>query len=202
MLEIQYANTYSDSYGSKYEKVRKVTSRAAFFRDITNINNPSFFLANSIVKRRWFRRCLHVLLLDCDGTAEMLAAANTLATEKIGYSLIQSSPSRYWIVADKVGTFIDLCIYANGIPGVDPKFIQSSAKYNRFFLRLTPIHGKMPIFQGKESLTDPLVCAWYDEFERLWRSEPVNRRSRAEVLLKQMRDGSIYDTAADPEFEL
>ncbi len=204
-MELQVSQTYSDSYGKRSESVRAVASQDKFLERIIDIHSTEFFIANSVVSvtgKWWWKKYTHVLLLDCDGTGEMLAACNMLASMKIGYGLIQSSPSRYWIVTDKLGTFHDLYLFVHGIPGVDRNYIEMAAKYQRFFLRLVPFGGKMAMFAGSDNLREPLAKQWYDDFELLWNTPQVKQRHRAEILKAKVEDGSIIAAAADPEFQL
>ncbi len=205
MLQIQYSIVYTSGY-SEYERLRSVADRKAFAREVTNLNVPRFFVVNSIIESTgWWlwKRESHVLLLDCDGTGEMLAACNMLkGTLKVGYALIQSSPSKYWIVVDKVGSFPELIDFTNGIPGVDERFIKKAIEFGRFFLRATPVDGKLALFEDPTGLTIPAVRDWYLEFERLWKLPEVQQRYRAEILKIQVKDGSILTAVADPEFQL
>lgn len=204
MIEIQYANSYVDSYGARcpcYKDQRTTCNN--FFKVITDISSTRFYLASSLIRKGgWFSYPQHILLLDCDSTGAMLAACNTLAEYRIGYTLIQSSPSHYWIIVDKIGKFSDMLHFAKMIPGVDNKYIDYSIIHEKFFLRLSPFEGKMAIFQGPGGLKNPLAITWYNEFERLWGSSEVQQRGRAERLKKQIEDGSIIDAAANPEFQL
>lgn len=205
MIQIQYSVTYTSGY-SEGEQIRGVASIDTYRKEILNVTMERFFIVNSIIHSTgWWlwKRDTHVLLLDCDGTGEMLAACNMLkATLNTGYALIQSSPSKYWIVVDKVGEFLSLVEFANQIPGVDPKFVQKALEFGRFFLRATPLGGKQALFEDPSGLTNPLVRDWYLEFEKLWRLPEVGQRYRAEVLKAQVADGSILGAAADPTFQL
>lgn len=206
-MQIQYSVVYSEgAYSSAREEVRTVVSLDSFRKEILNVTMERFFIVNSTLEstgRLWWKKHSHVLLLDCDGTDEMLAACNMLkATLNTGYALIQSSPSRYWIVVDKVGEFLPLVDFANQIPGVDPKFMSKAVEFGRFFLRATPLKGKRALFEDPSGLTDPRVRNWYLEFEKLWNLPEVQQRYRAEILKTLVAEGQMIDAAADPEFQL
>lgn len=204
MMEIQYAHKYENDYGERvpcYED--QTVTRKEFLKEITDIHSTRFYFASSLVRSgNWFRWPHHVLLLDCDSTGSMLAACNTLAEYQIGYALIQSSPSHYWLVVDKVGKYDDLTDFAKRIPGVDDKYLKFANNHNKFYLRISPYLGKIALFQGSDGLKNKKAIAWYNEFEELWNSEEVRQRARAERLVAQIKDGTIFDVAADPEFKL
>lgn len=201
-MELMVSQSYECSYGEQHETTRHLASKEVFLRRVTNIQSADFFVANSVVKRRWLRKPLHVLLLDCDGTGEMFGAANFLKESGIGYGLIQSSPSHYWLVVDKIGLFPDLLHFAIGIPGVDDKYLKFLDKHKSFYLRVAPLNGKMALFEGSDNLKEPLAKQWYDDFEKLWGLPEVRQRHRAEVIKAKITDGSILDSVADPEFQL
>lgn len=206
MIEIRYAEKYTNSYG-RGETIRAIKTREQFLKAIVDINSTHYYQVTSVVERSgwfksWFVVPKQVLLLDCDGTAEMLAACNQLKFLELGYALIQSSPGRYWVVVDKVSDFYTLYNIANCIPGVDDEYMKLAKSHGMFYLRLTPWEGKRPLFEGPEGLSDPLVVEWYNAFEELWNQPEVLQRWRAEVLKKKLKDGTMLDAAADPEFQL
>lgn len=202
-MQIEYSTVTAGAY-QPTEAVRKVNSLDEYKRMIVDITTNRLLMVNSImVARWWFKNNTHVLLLDCNGTGEMLAACNMLKTSiNVNYALIQSSPSRYWVVVNKAGKFSELIKLANQIPGVDPKFLQKSKAFGRFFLRATPLMGKRALFEDPTGLTDPAILHWYLEFEKLWNLPQVEQRYRAEVLKARVKDGSIFGFAANPGFQL
>lgn len=196
---IEAVDTWVDDYSMTHCVARNPVSTEKF---LEQLHGHGHFVVNSIISKGWFGRRTHVLLLDCDGTAQMLGACHWLAAGGIGYGLIQSSPSRYWVVVDKIGRFSDLHYFAVGIPGVDKDFLDQAYKHDRFFLRACPSLGRMAIFEDADKLTASLAKKWYLDFRTIWEAPEMKRRHLAELMKLKIDDGSIFSEAANPEFQL
>lgn len=198
------------SSGSYHPRILGEVSVEDYLK-LVRIAGDSYYIFGSevVTPNRWQRWVLgrkseHVMLLDCDGTQEMLAAAHTLATRGIAYVTVQSSPGRYWLVVDRVGPYVDLALEAQTIPGVDQDYIKVLCRTGLLALRVVPEGGKVALFPdgGAKHFTNPLARQWYDDFKWLWDRPEVRERAHTERVRKALQDGTIADLAADPEFVL
>ncbi len=208
MFELFYEKQVESGYSTR-TTLRPLTIEG-YKRRIVDLTDHTYFGVTTRVVRPWrWWRTLHILALDCDGTNEMLAAAHLLKEAGLGYALIQSSPSHYWLLVDRVDTLPILLALAKSIVGVDSGYLRFVG-YNRcFYLRAGPYQGvekianiSPPLFSAADSLTNQLVIDWYRTFEALWRLPEVVARYRAEVLQRQVTDSTIMSSVADPTFEL
>ena len=131
-MEYLISEVRDRDYGSSI--VRTIVSFDEYLAVIEDITRGHCGYVNAIVKRqtpwplRWFSafRCsydVYVMVLDCDGTDEMLAACHMLAFDNLNYALVQSSPSHYWIITDYVDTLERVIAKMQTIPGVDQNLL-------------------------------------------------------------------------------
>jgi len=186
-------------------------NRQRYLDLISRIGSNWFIAVTSQVRRRWFRANEHVMVLDCDSSEAMLGTCHYLATHNINYALIQSSPSRYWVVCDRVAPFSEVIRMTYRIPGVDQNYLQMASATRFFSIRAVPwkpltITNKrdvsLPIFSKPDSLQNPLVRSWYCDFEQLWLEPEVQERYRSEMIMARINSGQILCDAQDPEFVL
>ena len=198
------------SSGSYHPRIMGELTLESYLQQLRIAGDGYLIYDSEVVTPNWWQRRVcghkaqHVMLLDCDGTKEMLAAAHTLATRGMAYVTIQSSPSRYWIVVDKVGYYVDLALEAQTIPGVDQDYIKVLCRTGFFALRVVPEAGKMALFPegGAGHFKNPLARQWYDDFKWFWDRPEMKERAHTERVRKSLEDGTIADLAADPEFIL
>lgn len=216
-MEYLMTKTYTGDYGGKSYKAWPV-SFEVYLRNIADVSKDeseisNFGTVNAIVKRqtpwplRWFRTFrsmfdTHVMVLDCDGTDEMLAASHMLATDGIGFALIQSSPSHYWIVTDFIAPLDDVLVKMRTIPGADTEHIEMCEKFGIVAIRGVALPGRVPIFQEPDSLTNPHSLTFYYELQKLYQHAAIARRLKAEFMRQAIKDKNMGSLASDPEFQL
>ena len=99
--------------------------------------------------RKWYQFLLpaqHLMLLDSDSIPMKDEAVSYLKTRGIDHTLIESTPGKFWIVCDVVGTFQEVMRCAEIVPGVDGEYLNLSRKEKQFVLRCYPKLGKAPLF--------------------------------------------------------
>ena len=71
----------------------------------------------------WLRNSRHVLGIDLDGDLPYEQASKYLDQCNIGYSVMESTPSHYWLFADYINTIENCIEFIYNIPGVDVKWL-------------------------------------------------------------------------------
>ncbi len=105
-----------------------------------------------------------------------------LNDHKIGYAVIESSPNRFWLIADYVGTFNEVCVQYQELSNaysprcVDQKYIDMARQTGQFDIRATPKprdyeYPKLPF---RNSLKNKYVVKWYKEFTDHWDSSTTD----------------------------
>lgn len=142
----------------------------------------------------------HVLTLDVDSTDEMLAACNVIKTYyKLNYVAVMSSPERYWIIVDKVGTIAELVPIMRKIPGVDFKYIDFVEIRKRLVLRAVP-KEVMPIFPDEDvKFKNRLAQNWFRAFKDHW-GDDVAHYLRLKDLQTAIVTKTMAVKIADPNF--
>lgn len=196
--------------GTYTPRILGEVSYEAFLKRVQMVDD-SYFIMNAEVSTpsrwgRWWRKEVSksVLLLDCDSTDRMLAASHTLATRNIKYVPIQSSPGRYWIVADRVDKMSILLFEMQTIPGVDTSYVEVACRTNFLALRVVPTEGKMALFQdgGADHFTNPLARGWYNDFKSLWDRPEIKEKAKAWRVQNALAEGTLTDLIGDPDFIL
>lgn len=140
MKESQKSNGYS---------LTTVYHRKKWNRFWPELVNDSFML-NSMkqfmttrLPRRLFRRAKHIMALDCDSYNDMRSATGSLFFNQISHCVIESSPGRYWVIADRVGRVKELYPLMM-IAGVDRDYVRFTDYRESFHLRAYPKNGFIP----------------------------------------------------------
>lgn len=151
---------------------------------------------------------LHVLVMDCDGEDEMLAAAHwTKTILKFNYVVVASSPQRYWIVTDFVGSIKDIVHHMERTPGVDSKFIKFIEKNQRIFIRALPKMDyetksiSVPSFP-ENTLVHPKTKEWLDDFAAYWNGPELEMMKKSIELRAAIKWKIVGQIAQRPSFEL
>jgi len=115
------------------------------------------------------------MALDCDSLADMQAATNQLMRQDISYLIMESSPGRYWVIADRVGTFKELFPLFSVIRGVDRNYVRCASSYKEFHLRAYPKRGYIPQLRGRWvssqcQFMNKFRC-WTQAWLRYWESD-------------------------------
>jgi hypothetical protein len=198
----------SGCYESAVVKIWTVTYNE-FLTSINNMAEKPYGSVNTrIVNKSWpilgrfYDPSLWIMVLDCDGTDEMLGAKWMLNQDRIGHALVQSSPSRYWIITDYVDTFDKVLTKMTGFPGQDFRHVAFSKEHRLISIRAIALPGKVPIFMGEDGLTDPRVITFYRTLQTHYEHSDVRRRLMAEMVLQNITNKEMLDMAANPEFQL
>lgn len=214
MGTMKYAilNEFGGGYGAYTVQTR--VSKATYFRELTNIATVSIFgrgtfgVVSSEVRRlvgwwpRFIRRWYdtYVMCLDCDGLASATAAAHTLATDGIGYAMIESSEGHYWFITDYCGRLGNITRKMLSIPGVDKSYIDSVDARSSVVLRGVTFCDRVPRFPDTTTLTNKHSILFYNRFRDLYSHKLMLQRTNSLRLARAVEDGNIFDLAADPEF--
>ncbi len=152
--------------------------------------------------RVMFNRDQYVMVLDCDGTDEMLGAKAMLVQDGIEHAIVQSSPSRYWLITDFVKPYKEVIAKMKSIPGIDEKFLRLCAGYRMICTRAVAMPGRVPIFIDDGNLKDPRAINFYETLKKHYDHPVVKRRLRAEIIASNVTDKRMIEAAMDPEFIL
>lgn len=147
----------------------------------------------------WFRRRLHILVLDCDSLDEMYAAVRVLKRDNIGWVGIESSPDHFWIITDVVDTFKRIFPILEAMPGVDNSYIKATKTWKRLHLRAIPRQNSRPKFGKPADLRDQRVINWYNWFKEL-HNDPAIVEDLG--LIQHLKQGTMAGAAADPDFDV
>ena len=161
-------------------------------------------LANTYVSGRFFTK-KYFPLLDCDSWKDMLAAKHWL---KSNFGLesveIESSPSKFWVIADKTMYLNEARNVVLTTPGVDEKY-KAFVRYFRFgsksiVVRACPKeNGLIPDFRRIDHITDPLIKKWVYELKH-WYEVDLLAARRAVTLATSLKDGTFQEHLANPNF--
>lgn len=140
----------------------------------------------------------HIMMLDCDSRADANSASLDLQREKINFCLVVSSyydtveSEHYWILADYIGSFMDVLGKLRSIRGVDPRYIQFCLREGVFNLRAYPKKYSMPLFDrcNWEDMSNEFRD-WMIEFQDYWQSEDIKNVVRIMVYKKMCPEYSV-----------
>lgn len=200
------------SYTRQTKQVIEQISALDYLESMANIQSKDYLFISANIERiamwplsifrRFNRMDRYLMVLDCDGTDEMLAACHTLKHDKLNYALIQSTPSHYWIVTDYIDSFTNVFKLAKTIPGVDPKYLDFCDKNSMFTIRGMPKNGHIPQFQDSKSLKTEKAAWWFEAAYELYQHPATQRRTMTDKLQHHIADKSMAVLASDPTFEL
>lgn len=193
---------------------RKRVDRDSFFRTLSQdavVNKSSRGVVSTTVGRRktrlwqlWRANVFsdHVLVLDCDGLEQLIAAKHVLADRGLASAEIESSPEHYWVVCNVYDDIAAVCDLAQTIPGPDRAHITLCKSEHRISIGASPKHrGISPIFGDPSALTGkPLE--WFLAFQAHWQSPEMRRLLIVQDTAASLRDGTLASKAADPAFAI
>ena len=148
LVQKRRSNGYSSTTVYKRIKWNKFEDRLVDDSIDTTDGILTLFMSTKI-SRGWFRSNWHVMALDCDAFADMQMAGRTLKEDDISHIVIESTPGKYWILANKVGKFQDVYRYARSVPGVDRQYLRFTRDNREFHLRAYPKRGYIPVVRGQ-----------------------------------------------------
>lgn len=161
-----------------YKSILNNSPQQLYVATTTRVNN------NRFLNKKW------AFFLDCDSDENLVLAIDYLIkVRKTKYNIVQSSPGRYWIIADIIGPFNTILSETSLVPGVDEKYVNYARSCGQFFVRAFPNNfstyksikdGKtvfadamIPIFPEKSELTNPLVQKWYNNLKDYYEQDLV-----------------------------
>lgn len=199
-----YMDRLVESYHGQVDEIKPLKGRYidAVLALINGIPKKGYITADTCVSDHIFLRSRqHVMVVDCDGMNNMLAAVRSLKLDNIAYMPIQSSPEHFWIVADYIGTIKDVVAKMRTIPGADSDHTYMASQHKAVFLRAMPRFKDSPVFLDDDSMLSPPVQKWYREFKGLY--DTHGKRIRAAFELKEaLINGTIGTLASDPAFAI
>ena len=94
----------------------------------------------ALLKKEW------LLPLDCDGVSDKDMATEYLDEIRQNYFVIQSSPGKFWIICDYIGSLKEVTKKLELVPGVDPLYLKCCQDKKFLNLRGYPKNGFIPVF--------------------------------------------------------
>jgi len=145
---------------------------ALYLKDIQK-HHVTMVVNRALLKKEW------LLSLDCDGIPDKDMATRHLNGTSWGqnYFVIQSSPGRFWIICDYIGSIKEVTKKLDEIPGVDPLFVNCCKDKKFLNLRGYPKNGFVPIFDDMRLLDTQHASVryrkWVRNFNYYWYSEEM-----------------------------
>lgn len=206
---MEYGVQYEETGGYGPYDVYKWKSLSSFrlwiatTAKVTDIDNICALACTVLPKTgywwQYWKQRLHVMVLDVDSTANLIAATKVLKRDGIGWAGIESSPGHFWLVTDKIGQFNELFSYMEALPGVDPKYVKGTKKWKSFMLRAIARNSSKPKFGHCDDLADHRAVAFFKEFEQLHNDQIITENLG---LIQHLKNGTMIGAAADPAFEI
>lgn len=122
-------------------------------------------------RRRWLgflprraERLRHLYGADCDSIESASAAIEHLNDMGVsGVAVIESSPGRFWVIADILGSFEEVLSQVEETPGSDHEHVKQSRAMKRITFRALPkARGYPRLIEDRLRL--PQACRWLDLF--------------------------------------
>lgn len=143
----------------------------------------------------------HVMVLDCDSEANMIAALRYLFLKKIGCCAVQSSEGHYWVVTDRVGTLAEVMAVMKRVPGADSAHVEISNHKRFISIRAHSREWKLPVFPDNyHRLTNPVSIKWMEELKSYFGE--IDIAQQIGFLRRVHKTGAILKIAADSSFEI
>ncbi len=212
-FEQKFDGAYGSTHSLQYLPVEQMVSQ--YLDALVNQKKyiPYIFISTVVTDSMWSWKQRHLMVLDCDSTGHMAAACHWLKTEEpqIEYEIIESTPGRFWVVTNHLGTWKQVWSVFNHIPGVCNEYRNDYAKkYKRLCIRAFPklVNGKphTPVFPDQ---------AWDNNFEhstadRTWmlgaqlyfESRHFQKIGKALSLMDKLNKNMMEVLVADPTFQV
>jgi len=117
----------------------------------------------------------YLMILDTDSKADMLNAIKYIDKLGIKHCTIRSSPTKFWIVCDKIGTMSDLLPIMFEITGVDMDYVSCAARQSCLLFRAFPKQGFIPQVGKINKKCSLHFRKWMVQFKKHWESKEVSR---------------------------
>jgi hypothetical protein len=162
--------TKPDGYSEKtfLKRVPKETLSMQMKHDF-NFNHPlqGFYISTQVFGFLFWKKW--VVALDCDSSEDRDRAIEELDSLEFKYDVIESSPYKFWIIVDYVGSFKKCINLMSAIPGVHTDFINKCAWEKKIVLRAFPKNGFIP----RHVASPRIECHgkagdWFYEFKKWW----------------------------------
>ena len=145
----------------------------------------------------------YMMLLHCSDETHMFVAANYLKMKEIGYCPVKLSRSNrlrdgYYIVTDEIGTIDYIKDSINMVPGVFDGYRGETP-----YINANANGDETPQFSNDtHTLSNPLVIEWINAVKTYYNCDDMQKILKIKKMGRALRDGSIKDLMADPEFKL
>jgi len=150
----------------------------------------------------------YVMFLDIDTPEYLpLACRHIEIVFECKYTVIESSPNKYWVVVDYSTRNIDyLRELIATVPGYDQNWLNvgKDALYLRAFMKGAPDfrHDTVPKFSQDEiEWEDPIAKNWYNAFKDYWTNDFIVLRDALQAH-QAVKDGKVGVLIANPEFKV
>lgn len=198
----RYGNGYGDGetrvkYKRPYELFKKEAIEASLQSGDSDMKHMC--LVNTVLRRSWFKST-HFMALDCDSVDNMYAVGHAMKAYGIGYCLVESSPGHYWFFTDVIGPFKECIKKANGIIGVDRKYIQLCRDQKQFSIRAFP---KCTIPElNRVTTTNQEIINWTTQYLDMYNQDFMKQVQTNLRMAQALKDGTMAALAADPTFDI
>lgn len=203
--------SWKDDYCGDQTGIARV-EQCEFYRQIANSKWKYGSVSTVVTQRvpKFLRWCYwlvekfdkHLMVLDCDSTDEMLGVVAMLQYDKIGYAIIQSSPSRYWLITDYINDFTHVILRMQAYPGADKRHIELACRRSLLTVRAISLPNKVPIFPDSHTLTKPLAVKFFDALRVHYEHPAIARKLQALLIADNITDKTMIEMAANPSFVL
>ena len=217
-LDFAFDVTKSDGYSSRSILASKKYDEFIYRMKRESLEDESSLYAHhhitTRVKKRFLRKDLYLMVLDCDSREDASLAEAELNRQRIKGFFVESTPDHFWIICDFVATVPEIIEKMAIIPGVDREFVKHIRGKGKINLRAYPKRdGVVPIFRGYDidrvnwvldsalsAIEDSfLYTNWLLDFYKYWNDNEDMRiivRQRQFRLSRRM--GRNPDTIVDP----
>lgn len=105
-------------------------------------------------------------ILDCDSPIDLGFAIQSIDQNyQYNTTVIESSPKRYWVLVDCIGSFNNVRHVLNNTIGIDEHYKRFTNSSKRFHIRSILTYGKVPqLLDNMHCIKNPLILKWIDEY--------------------------------------
>lgn len=145
----------------------------------------------------------YMMLLHCSDETHMFVAANYLKMRNVGYCPIKLSDGHrfkegYCIITDEINTLRRIKDLINMIPGVYEAY-----RDNTPYISANIGGAETLEFPADyHTLSNPLVIGWLDAVKDYYKSDDIQKILKIKKMGTALRNGTIKDLMANPEFKL
>jgi hypothetical protein len=109
-----------------------------------------------------------VVVLDCDNVIDRDRAVEEIRSMDLKYDVMESSPGKFWVIVNYIGSFKKCIRFMETIPGVDRDFIRKCQWDKKIVLRAFPKNGFVPSIIALRSECYGYAGDWFYDFKTWW----------------------------------